>query len=144
MTKKTKILLGIGAVALLIYAYFKNLSITKTSVSAPTDPNNPRTSPMPNNGGVVPPITNQGTPAPKLISDDYTYEVLENFTVEYFNSTNGTNKIASFTKGQIIHAKPIPMGNVGGLATTPDGKYPNMGLVGNAIVNLPQNKLRRV
>lgn len=78
------------------------------------------------------------------ITDDYTYEVLENITVEYFSSTTGNYKIATFKKGQIINAKPIPMGNVGGLATTPDGKYPNMGLVGNAIVTLPVNKLKRL
>jgi hypothetical protein len=94
----------------------------------------------PKQGQETPP--NQPTPTP--ISDDYKFEVLENFSVEYFSSTTGKNTIANFKKGQIIHAKPIPMGNVGGLATTPDGKYPNIGLIGNAIVNVPQNKLRRV
>jgi len=173
MTKNQKIIVGVGVVV-LIYAYFKNLSITKTSVSTPLDPNNPRTS-TPKLGGDVdkkyeaclkefeslamPQVTprfnfkqykedyinncmkKNTTPLP--ISDDYKFEVLENFSVEYFSSTTGRNTIANFKKGQIIHAKPIPMGNVGGLATTPDGKYPNMG-IGSAIVNVPQNKLRRI
>ena len=76
-------------------------------------------------------------------SDDYKYEVLENFSVEYFSSTTDRWTTANFTKGQIIHAKPIPMGKTSGLATTPDGRYPNMG-IGNAIVNVPINKLKRI
>jgi hypothetical protein len=172
MTKENKILLGIGAVVIAYYLYTtnKNKAVANQQPTTPTPPNtgdspkvyyckdgfkktlenNPNiqniryANPCEGHGGIDEIKTNGGNnPTPTPISDDYHYEALENFTVEYFNSTTGNNKIATFTKGQIIHAKPIPMGRVGGLVTTPDGKYPNMA-IGNTTVILPENKIKRV
>ena len=82
---------------------------------------------------------------PNTITDDYKFEVIENFTAEYFNSSTGKYGNATFKKGQIIHAKPIPMGNKGGLSTSIKGEYPIMGMIGGTPnVTLPENKLRRL
>jgi hypothetical protein len=67
----------------------------------------------------------------------YTYEVLEKFSVEYYNNSTKNNKIATFTKGQIIHAKHIPVDNI---VTTPDGKIESQPLA----VVLPEDKIKRI
>ena len=67
----------------------------------------------------------------------YTYEVLENFSVEYYNILTNNNKIANFKKGQIIQAKLIPVDT---LITTPDGKIESTPFA----VILPKDKIKRL
>ena len=73
----------------------------------------------------------------KKKQNSYYYEVLENFSVEYYNNSTKNNKIATFTKGQIIYAKLIPVNNV---VTTPDGKIESHPLA----VVLPEDKIKRL
>lgn len=114
MTSKTKIIIGVGAVA-LIYFFFINGKSKST-------PNKKST---------------------KTKSDnDNKYQVLENFNVDYFNSITNKSTNAYFRKGQIVYAKPIPMG-VGVLVSTPEGKYPNDS-DNKPTVRLPKSKLKKV
>jgi hypothetical protein len=158
MTKNQKIVLGVGVLALAYYFYTKN----KSKKLANQQPSTPSTTPTnPNNGGVVPPINNSGdspnlpttpTPTPTPITsttpllnfaEGYRLQITENFTAEYFNPSTGNNKIATFTKGQIINAKTVQTKNGGAFATTPEGKYPKEA-IGTTFVVLPQNKIQRV
>jgi hypothetical protein len=152
MTKQTKILLGVGAIALAYYLFKDKFALYPkpeqgTSSGGVPIPRGQET-PTPYTTDPLINITNPLEPKhqkPSIKnSDDFTFEVLENFSAEFFSSTTGKFTNANFKKGQIIHAKPIPMGNTSGLATTPDGKYPIMGMIGNAIVNVPANKLKRI
>jgi hypothetical protein len=143
MTKQTKILIGVGVVALAYYLYTKRKGsgvISQVNDKTPQKPYMPQVNPYSEGGALEP---KHQKPSIKN-SDDFTFEVLENFSAEFFSSTTGKFTNANFKKGQIIHAKPIPMGNTSGLATTPDGKYPIMDMIGNAIVNVPANKLKRI
>jgi len=84
MTKNQKIVLGVGAVVVFFYVYMKNKWYK--GFSSPTDPNNPRTSPIPNNGGVVPPIPNEGSRfncqsgKPFTLKDNYINGIIPNLT----------------------------------------------------------------
>jgi len=160
ITKKTKIIIGVGVLALAYWLYMKNKSkkLANQQTSTPTSSTTPSTTsstttqtttqtpitPTPTTTPIIPSpsIPNQQTPLPNF-PEGYRLQITENFTAEYFNPSTGNNKIATFTKNQIVNAKTVQTPNGGAFATTPEGKYPS-NAIGTLFVVLPQNKINSI
>lgn len=142
MTNNTKILLGVGAIALAYYFYTKR-SKGGTQSQVGTTP-----SPSPKNGGIGAIPKEQPTKSePKTIPN--AYRLKEDFSKSVMTRPNVYVDV-KFKKGQIISALRNPYESqstavgMGALSTTPQGGLPNFQMDGQVWISIPERLLEKV
>jgi hypothetical protein len=129
MRTNTKILVGVGAIALAYY-FFKGWNPL-----APPKGNN-STSP-PKQGQSLPPKSE-----PKTKITDTTYILNQDFSQRFPIGLSGSGGV-TFKKGQYIEATTNPYARNSNLYTTTKGQLPNFKMVGETWIELPSNILTK-
>jgi hypothetical protein len=139
MTTNTKILLGVGAVALGYYLYKRKIDGKGWNPLSPSKGNSYST---PKGQETIPP-TSEPNKMPNA------YRLKEDFSQKFPIGTSGSGAV-SFKKGQIISAIKNPylaqnhaVGK-GTLTTTPTGGLPNFQMEGQQRINIPERILEKI
>ena len=161
MTNQTKIIIGVGAIALAYYFYTKRNSSVPTSNEKPSEPNS---------GGSKPPTPKlEGdmdcpkgqvriqvncikAPCPSVcgekpksnpMSNQNTYRLKQDFSRRFPIGQSGSGG-ATYRKGQIIEASTNPYAKNRSLYTTYNGSLPNFNSEGQIWIEIPSDILEKV